>query len=168
MSADVVPCFTYHRYDALGSQYHRGIQLQADSGVRIENWPEQSYERGVTKNGATGRRYKRVVRILRSEKRADKDDRDLFGLHMNQAVMNSVGLAAAVNVSYEIVEVGGGDLRRVHVTPSRFPVEARVTRVDGRGQHRKKVAFYGRFGNATRPLTNEAELERYKQQIWGP
>jgi hypothetical protein len=64
-SADVVPCFTYHRYDSIGSQYHRGIQLHADSGARVENWPEQSYENGVTKNEATGKRYKRVVRILK-------------------------------------------------------------------------------------------------------
>ena len=104
---------------------------------------------------------------LRSEKRADKDDRDLFGLHVSQAVMNSVGPAAAANVGYEILEVGGKDLCRVHVKPSRFPVEARVTRVDERGQYRKKVVFYGRFGNATRSIADEAELERYKQQIWG-
>jgi type I restriction enzyme, R subunit len=105
---------------------------------------------------------------LRSEKRLDKDDRDLFGLHLNQAIINSVGMAAAANVSYEILEVGGEDLCRAHVRPSGFPVEASVTEVDKRGQHRKKVAFYGRFGNATRPVTDEAELERYKQQIWGP
>jgi type I restriction enzyme, R subunit len=104
---------------------------------------------------------------LRSGKKSDKDDRDLFGLHLNQAIINSVGMAAAANVSYEILEVGGEDLCRAHVRPSGFPVEARVTEVDSRGQHRKKVVFYGRFGNATRPVTDEAELERYKQQIWG-
>jgi predicted NACHT family NTPase len=105
---------------------------------------------------------------LRSEKKLDKNDRDLFGLHLNQAIINSVGMAAAANVSYEILRVGGEDLCRAHVRSSGFPVEARVTEVNKRGQHRKKVAFYGRFGNATRPVTDEAELERYKQQIWGP
>ncbi len=105
---------------------------------------------------------------LRSEKKLDKNDRDLFELHLNQAIINSVGMAAAANVSYEILRVGGEDLCRAHVRPSGFPVEARVTEVDKRGQHKKKVAFYGRFGNATRPVTDEAELERYKQQIWGP
>lgn len=69
LSADVVPCFTYHRYDTVGSgsrfPYHQGIQIHPDSGARIENWPEQSYERGVAKNNATGRRFKRVVRILK-------------------------------------------------------------------------------------------------------
>jgi hypothetical protein len=69
LSADVVPCFTYHRYYAIGYNsiplYHQGIQIHPDSGARIVNWPEQNYERGVTKNEATGRRYKRVVRILK-------------------------------------------------------------------------------------------------------
>ena len=105
---------------------------------------------------------------LRSEKKLDKSDRDLFELHLNQAIINSVGMAAAANVSYEILRVDGEDLCRAHVRPSGFPVEAHVSEVDKRGQHRKKGAFYGRFGNATRPVTDEAELERYKQQIWGP
>lgn len=104
---------------------------------------------------------------LRSAKKADKDDRDLFGLHLNQAVINSVGQAAAVNVIHEILQVGGENLCRVHVRPSSFPVEARVTEVDKQGQHQKKVLFYGRFGNATRPIKDASELERYKQQIWG-
>jgi hypothetical protein len=59
-----------------------------------------------------------------------KDDRDLFGLHLNQALINSAGMAAAVNVSQEILEVGGKDLCRVHVRPSSFPVEANVVEVD--------------------------------------
>ena len=69
LSADVVPCFTYRRYyspgHGYGPLYHEGIQIHPDSGARIENWPEQSYERGVTKNEATSRRYKRIVRILK-------------------------------------------------------------------------------------------------------
>ena len=96
-----------------------------------------------------------------------KDDRDLFGLHLQQAVINSVGPAAAVNVGYEILQVGGKDLCRVHVTPSSFPIEAKVTEVDKRGQHVKKTLFYGRFGNGTRPIVDPAEIERYKKQVWG-
>ncbi len=69
LAADVVPCFTFHRYDRIGydgvALHHEGIRIHPDSGGRIENWPEQSYERGVEKNDATGRRYKRVVRILK-------------------------------------------------------------------------------------------------------
>ena len=70
-----------------------------------------------------------------------KDDRDLFGLHLNQAIINSVGMAAAANVSQEILEVGGKDLCRVHVRPSAFPVEAKVVEVDKNGQHVKKTAL---------------------------
>jgi type I restriction enzyme, R subunit len=95
-----------------------------------------------------------------------KDDRDLFGLHLNQALINSVGMAAAANVGQEILDVGGKDLCRVHVRPSSFPVEANVVEVDKNGQHVKKTVFYGRFGNATRPINDPAERERYKAQVW--
>jgi type I restriction enzyme, R subunit len=59
-----------------------------------------------------------------------KDDRDVFGLHLNQALINALGMAAAANVSQEILEVGGKDLCRVHVKPSSFPVKANVVEVD--------------------------------------
>ena len=104
---------------------------------------------------------------LRSAKKADKDDRDLFGLHLNQAILNSVGPAAAANVTHELLHVAGEDLCRVHVRPSGFPVLARVTEVDKQDQHQKKTVFYGRFGGATRAVNDEAELERYKVQMWG-
>ncbi|MGF1472938.1 MAG: DEAD/DEAH box helicase family protein [Rubrobacteraceae bacterium] len=103
-----------------------------------------------------------------SLRKEGKDDRDLFGLHLNQTILNSVGPAAAANVTHEILHVGspGDDLCRVHVRPSGFPVEAKVTEVDKQGQY-QKVVFYGRFGGATRAISDESELERYKQQIWG-
>jgi type I restriction enzyme R subunit len=97
-----------------------------------------------------------------------KDDRDLFGLHLNQALINSVGMAAAANVGQEILPVGGKDLCRVHVKPSGFPVDAEVVEVDKNGQHVKKKHFYGRFGNGTRVITDPSERERYKVQVWGP
>ena len=100
-------------------------------------------------------------------RKSGKDDRDLFGLHLNQALINSVGMAAAANVTQEILPVGGKDLCRVHVKPSSFPVEAVVVEVDGNGQHVKKTLFYGRFGNGTRAITDPAERERYKVQVWG-
>jgi predicted nucleotidyltransferase len=69
LSADVVPCFTYHRYYAIGYNssplYHEGIQIHPDSGGTVVNWPEQTYMNGTAKNNATGRRYKRMVRILK-------------------------------------------------------------------------------------------------------
>ncbi len=97
-----------------------------------------------------------------------KDDRDLFGLHLNQALINSVGMAATANVGQEILSVGGKDLCRVHVKPSRFPVEAEVVEVDKSGQHHKKTLFYGRFGNGTRAITDPIERERYQLNVWEP
>ena len=104
---------------------------------------------------------------LRSKK-PGKDDRDLFGLHLGQARANSAGMAAAANVRREILEVGGEDLCRVHVRPPAYPVEAEVVEVNGKGQHRKKRAFYGRFGNGTREIADPDERDRYRLRIWGP
>lgn len=95
-----------------------------------------------------------------------KDDRDLFGLHLGQSILNCVGMAAAANVSHEILEVSGRDLCRVHVKPSGFPVDATVTEVDKSGQHKKTTLFYGRLGGSTRTITDPEEQERYKVQVW--
>lgn len=70
LSADVVPCFTYHRYYAIDYSssrplYYKGIQIHPDSRGTVVNWPEQTYENGTAKNNVTGRRYKRIVRILK-------------------------------------------------------------------------------------------------------
>ena len=67
IDADVVPCFEHRRY--LGTPqsnwYESGTQLLPDNGGEIINWPRQNYDNGVTKNDATGRRFKAVVRILK-------------------------------------------------------------------------------------------------------
>jgi len=69
LPADVVPCFEY-RYiydiDSRGSiLYHQGTRVYPDKGTYIHNWPKQQHERGVTKNLATGRRFKAMVRALK-------------------------------------------------------------------------------------------------------
>ena len=76
-------------------------------------------------------------------------------------------MAAAANVSQEILEVGGKDLCRVHVKPSSFPVKAEVVEVDNNGQHVKRRVFYGRFGTGTRAIADPTERERYQVQVWG-
>lgn len=91
----------------------------------------------------------------------------MFGLHLDQALINSVSMAAAANVGREFLKVGGKDLCRVHVKPSGFPVEAEVVEVDRKGQHLKNKLFYGRFGNGTRTVTDPAEREKYQVQVWG-
>lgn len=69
LAADVVPCFTYHRYARL-DQYGKpaatvGTKLFPDSGQAILNWPQQHYDNGVAKNRRTGERFKKMVRCLK-------------------------------------------------------------------------------------------------------
>lgn len=70
IDADVVPTFVHRKYtgklDSKGNhQYLAGVAFRTDDGVLIKNWPQQSYENGVARNDATGRKYKRVIRILK-------------------------------------------------------------------------------------------------------
>lgn len=74
VEADVVPAFEYRRYSESGF-YVAGVALLPDKGARIENFPERlrsswpniplHYENGVSKNDATARRFKSVVRIVK-------------------------------------------------------------------------------------------------------
>jgi hypothetical protein len=73
----VVPCFEDVRYSRRtdGTTYStRGTELRPDAGGRIINWPKQNYDNGVTKNDATGRRFKATVRILKRLRLEMRDD----------------------------------------------------------------------------------------------
>jgi len=71
IDADVVATLELRRYtghlNADGSHhYHSGVAFIPDGKTaHIENWPEQAYENGCTKHDNTGRRYKKMVRILK-------------------------------------------------------------------------------------------------------
>lgn len=67
IEADVTPFFEHRRYTS-ASNYLSGVEMIPDNfnPPRIRNWPQQHYENGVNKNDLTNRRYKRVVRILKS------------------------------------------------------------------------------------------------------
>jgi hypothetical protein len=67
VEADVAPFFEHRRYNKDGS-YISGVELRPDNGTPLEviNWPKQHYTNGVNKNNATGRRYKSLVRIIKS------------------------------------------------------------------------------------------------------
>lgn len=65
VEADVAAFFEHRRYSSDG-RYLSGVELTADNNNRVINWPEQHYTNGVNKNTATGRRYKGIVRILKS------------------------------------------------------------------------------------------------------
>lgn len=66
VESDVAAFFEYRLYASV-TDYISGVVMLPDNGSpsRIINWPDQHYENGVSKNHATGRRYKRVVRILK-------------------------------------------------------------------------------------------------------
>ena len=69
LDADVVAAFELRRFKHLGLRgqisWDSGIAFVPDSGSRIENWPDQTYNNGVWKNNETSRRYKRAIRILK-------------------------------------------------------------------------------------------------------
>ena len=79
IDADVVPTFEYRRYrgerNADGSHHYvSGVAFDPDSGNRIINWPEQTYSNGVERNTATGRKYKRSIRVLKRLRDRMRDD----------------------------------------------------------------------------------------------
>jgi predicted nucleotidyltransferase len=65
--ADVVPAYKYKRYRAFYDVEAEGIAFLMDSpSERVKSFPEQHYKNGVSKNDATSRAYKAVVRILKN------------------------------------------------------------------------------------------------------
>lgn len=65
VEADVAPFFEHRRYSSNG-KYNSGVELLPDNGGEVINWPEQHYQNGVEKNKVTCRRFKSVVRIIKS------------------------------------------------------------------------------------------------------
>lgn len=76
VEADAAAFLEHRRYHKNGT-YISGVELRTDNGTpfRVINWPEQHYDNGVGKNSDTGRRYKSVVRIVKSlcNEMADKN-----------------------------------------------------------------------------------------------
>jgi tRNA nucleotidyltransferase (CCA-adding enzyme) len=71
VDADVIAVFPYRWYtdnfNRDGSHhFHEGIAFRTGSDTRIYSFPDQTYDNGVEKNNATGRRYKRAIRILKN------------------------------------------------------------------------------------------------------
>jgi len=74
VDSDVVACFEYRRYQSNG-QYLEGTAFDTDNDKNIINWPKQNYDNGVDKNRQTGRRFKRIVRILKCLRNEMVDNR---------------------------------------------------------------------------------------------
>jgi hypothetical protein len=80
VDADVVPTFEHRRYTGQkkgdGSDvFLSGVAFIPDNGGMIKNWPQQNYDNGVARNDETGRRYKRVIRILKRLRDRMQSDR---------------------------------------------------------------------------------------------
>lgn len=67
VESDVAAFFEHRRYTS-ATRYLSGVEMRPDDGKPfiIRNWPEQHYTNGVSKNDSTSRRYKRVVRIIKT------------------------------------------------------------------------------------------------------
>lgn len=76
VEADAVPAFEHRRYylrDGSGG-FHEGVEIHPDSGGKIINWPQQVYDNGVSKHSNTGRRYKKIIRILKNLRNKMQED----------------------------------------------------------------------------------------------
>jgi len=103
---------------------------------------------------------------LRSEEKKDRDDRDLFQLHLGNLLANACGPAAAANVTAQIQTINGQDIWRVHVQPSGHPIAVTDVEVDDNGQHiKKKDSFFVRVINGTRRLTDD-DRDKYIAGRW--
>lgn len=100
----------------------------------------------------------------RTLRKPGKDDRDLFQLHLTNLISASMGPAAAANVTTQIHTVDDADVCRVHVRPSGFPIDAKVT-IDKAGQMIKKAMFYVRISNSTLSLDG-TERTKYLLSRW--
>ncbi|NQU99603.1 MAG: nucleotidyltransferase [Parcubacteria group bacterium] len=68
VDADVVPAFAYRYYNDSGEEDYIkpvGMGFVTDRDVRIYNWPKQVYNNGIAKQSYTGKRYKKMVRIVK-------------------------------------------------------------------------------------------------------
>lgn len=71
IDADVIPAIEHRIYtgrtNADGTHhYYEGIAFFPDGGTEwVVNWPEHTYQQGLKKHEKTGRRYRKIVRILK-------------------------------------------------------------------------------------------------------
>ncbi len=70
LDADVAVFLEHRRYTGRKNSdgtwhYLEGVEMRGSENRKIINWHEQHYDKGVAKNDLTGRRYKRVTRILK-------------------------------------------------------------------------------------------------------
>jgi hypothetical protein len=64
IAADAVPCFVYKKFFSNGA-VSEGVAFLPDNANKVINFPEHNYANGVTKNTATGQRFKDMARIFK-------------------------------------------------------------------------------------------------------
>jgi type I restriction enzyme R subunit len=101
-----------------------------------------------------------------SRSKPDQDPRDWFQQHLANTISTSMGDAAATNVRPQIHKVNGGEVCRVQVDPSGFPVDAKVIIQKPGGPKETRTEFYVRVANGTKAL-NAVEREKYVATRWG-
>lgn len=79
IDADVVASLEHRRYtgntDPDGDHlYHSGIGFSTDDGKLIYNWPDHNYTNGLNKHEATGRRFRKMIRILKRLRNEMRED----------------------------------------------------------------------------------------------
>ncbi len=103
IDADVVPTFEHRRYtggkNSDGShRYLSGVAFNPDSGGLIINWPEQTYSNGVDRNTATGRKYKRSIRVLKRLRNRMQDDGIVIAKKTPSFLIECLAWNANINV----------------------------------------------------------------------
>jgi hypothetical protein len=66
IDADVIPCFEYRFYPAEGGCAYGTGFIPDNATSFTHNFPQQNYDNGVAKNDRTSRRFKAIVRVLKS------------------------------------------------------------------------------------------------------
>jgi hypothetical protein len=66
IDADVIPCFEYRWYPESGGCFYGTAFIPDNGSGFIHNFPEQNYQNGISKNDATRRRFKAIVRVLKT------------------------------------------------------------------------------------------------------
>lgn len=70
LDADVAVFLEHHRYTGKLNvdgtwHYLEGVEMRDQDGTRIINWHHDHFKNGVDKNNRTGRRYKRIARVMK-------------------------------------------------------------------------------------------------------
>lgn len=79
VDADVVPAFSYRHYYGSGyNQYHEGIAfLHRQTSERIVNWPNHTYNNCKDKHDRTGKRYRKMTRIIKRLRNTMQEEKNL-------------------------------------------------------------------------------------------